>query len=164
MHASCQARKRRRQNAASAIRQLPSSADCPETAERLPGDYSGGRFTSPRPCSPMAACGMTDNAIARCIGANELPNTLRRHFRNELDTSLTQVNALVSSQVIAAIRRGEVRACCFWLKGQARWKERQGIEHSGPDVRRCKARSLTFSRRWRMPKRASSDDRQSRPG
>ena len=62
----------------------------------------------------MAACGITHDAIARCIGTNGIaPKTLRRHFRHKLDTSLTQVNALVGSQVIAASKRGEAWACCF---------------------------------------------------
>ena len=65
----------------------------------------------------MAACGLTHDAIARCLGTNGIaPKTLRRHFRHELDTALTQVNALVGSQVIAAVKRGEAWACCFWLK------------------------------------------------
>jgi hypothetical protein len=82
----------------------------------------------------MAACGIPHDAIARCLGTNGIaPKTLRRHFRHELDTSLTQVNALVGSQVIAAVKRGEAWACCFWLKCRGGWKERQGIEHSGPD-------------------------------
>jgi hypothetical protein len=33
---------------------LPSSPDCPETAECLRDDCSGGSFANPRPCSPMA--------------------------------------------------------------------------------------------------------------
>jgi len=39
------------EDAASDIRQLPSSPDCPETAERLQDDCIGGRFASPRPRS-----------------------------------------------------------------------------------------------------------------
>src|ERR1700674_3195674 len=71
---------------------------CPETPRRLPDDCSGGRFGSPRPCSPMAACGIAHDAIARCIGTNGIaPKTLRRHFHHEFDASLT----LVGTQVIA---------------------------------------------------------------
>ena len=49
----------------------------------------------------------------------------------------TQVNALVGSQVIAAVKRGEAWACCFWLKCRGGWNEKQGIEHSGPDGERA---------------------------
>ena len=82
----------------------------------------------------MAACGITHDEIARCLGTNGIAaKTLRRHFRQELNTALTQVNALVGSQVIAAAKRGEAWACCFWLKSRAGWKEKQEIEHSGPN-------------------------------
>jgi hypothetical protein len=81
----------------------------------------------------MAACGITHDEIARCLGTNGIAaKTLRRHFGLELKTALTQVNALVGSQVIAAAKRGEAWACCFWLKSRAGWKEKQEIEHSGP--------------------------------
>jgi len=72
----------------------------------------------------MVACGITQDDIAHCLGADGVaPKTLRLHFRNELDTEMTQVNALAGSQVIAAMKRGEAWACCFWLKCRAGWQE-----------------------------------------
>jgi hypothetical protein len=80
----------------------------------------------------MAACGISQDEIARCIGTSGIaPKTLREHFRNELSTAVTQVNALAGSQVIAAMKRGEAWACCFWLKCRAGWKERVTQELTG---------------------------------
>ena len=82
----------------------------------------------------LAALGAPQKEIAMCIGQRGISEpTLRKHFRRELDKSLTEVKALAMSHVIAAMRRGEAWAVCFFLKCRGGWKEKQGIEHSGPD-------------------------------
>ena len=82
----------------------------------------------------LAALGAPHKEIAMCIGQRGISEpTLRKHFRRELDKSLTEVKALAMSQVIAAMKRGEAWAVCFFLKCRAGWKEKQGIEHSGRD-------------------------------
>ena len=44
----------------------------------------------------MAACGITHDEIARCLGTNGIAaKTLRRHFRLELKTALTQVSLTI---------------------------------------------------------------------
>jgi hypothetical protein len=73
-----------------------------------------------------------------CIGRYGVSEpTLRKHFRRELNNSLTEVKALAMSQVVAAMKRGEPWAVCFFLKCRGGWRERQDIkqqiEHSGPD-------------------------------
>jgi hypothetical protein len=81
----------------------------------------------------LAALGAAHKEIAMCIGREGVSEpTLRKHFRRELDKSLTEVKALAMSQVVAAMKRGEAWAVCFFLKGRAGWKEKQGLEHSGP--------------------------------
>jgi hypothetical protein len=72
-----------------------------------------------------------------CIGRYGVSEpTLRKHFRRELNNSLTEVKALAMSQVVAAMKRGEPWAVCFFLKCRGGWRERQDIkqqvEHSGP--------------------------------
>ena len=82
----------------------------------------------------MAAAGINHDSIAKCIGDKGIDaNTLRKHFRRELDVSAEKSNALVATQVFKAAQRGEAWACCFWLKCRAGWKERQAIEHTGAD-------------------------------
>jgi len=84
----------------------------------------------------LAALGATHKEIAMCIGRTGISEpTLRKHFRRELNNSLTEVKALAMSQVVAAMKRGEPWAVCFFLKCRGGWRERQDIrqeiEHSG---------------------------------
>lgn len=82
----------------------------------------------------MAACGMPHEIIARCLGTAGIdPKTLRKHFRNELDTASPQANAVVGNVAFQAAVRGEAWAVCFWLKCRAGWKETQKFEHAGKD-------------------------------
>ncbi len=82
----------------------------------------------------MAACGMTQESIARCIGTDGIdPKTLRVHFRNELDTAMDKANARVGQVAFQKATEGEAWAVCFWLKTRAGWQEKQVIEHTGPD-------------------------------
>jgi hypothetical protein len=81
----------------------------------------------------LAALGATHKEIAMCIGRYGVSEpTLRKHFRRELNNSLTEVKALAMSQVVAAMKRGEAWAICFFLKCRGGWKEKQEIEHSSP--------------------------------
>jgi len=84
----------------------------------------------------LAALGATHKEIAMCIGRTGISEpTLRKHFRREFNNSLTEVKALAMSQVVAAMKRGEPWAVCFFLKCRGGWRERQDIrqeiEHSG---------------------------------
>ena len=82
----------------------------------------------------LAALGATHKEIATCIGRRGVSEpTLRKHFRRELDTSLSEVKALAMSQVVAAMKRGEPWAVCFFLKCRGGWRETHGLQHSGPD-------------------------------
>jgi hypothetical protein len=82
----------------------------------------------------LAALGATHKEIAMCIGRYGVSEpTLRKHFRRELNNSLTEVKALAMSQVVAAMKRGEAWAVCFFLKCRGGWRETQALQHSGPD-------------------------------
>ncbi len=72
----------------------------------------------------LAALGAPHKEIAMCIGQRGVSEpTLRKHFRRELDKSLTEVKALAMSQVVAAMKRGEAWAICFFLKCRGGWRE-----------------------------------------
>lgn len=80
----------------------------------------------------MAACGMSQESIARCLGTDGIdPKTLRVHFRNELDTAMDKANARVGQVAFQKAIEGEAWAVCFWLKTRAGWKETQVTEHAG---------------------------------
>lgn len=72
----------------------------------------------------MASVGINQEDIARVVGIH--PDTLRLHYRDELDKSMPQANARVA-QNLFRIATGEGReavvAAIFWLKCRAGWSE-----------------------------------------
>jgi hypothetical protein len=65
----------------------------------------------------MVACGIPQEDIARCLGIDGIDaKTLRKHYRDELDTSIAKANSVIASRLYAAAERGEPWAVCFWLK------------------------------------------------
>ena len=73
----------------------------------------------------MAATGFTEEQIARCLGTNGLdPKTVRKHFRQELNTAHDKANAAVANKCYQMAIAGDPPAATFfWLKTRARWKE-----------------------------------------
>ncbi len=72
----------------------------------------------------MAACGETESNIALVIGIS--PKTLRKHFREELDTAHIKANAKVAQnlfRIATSNSKEAVGAARFWLKTRARWSE-----------------------------------------
>jgi len=72
----------------------------------------------------MAGYGVPEDAIAKVIGIHA--ETLRKHFRHELDTAHVRANSAVAQSLYQkAVGNGPqaVTACIFWLKTRARWKE-----------------------------------------
>jgi hypothetical protein len=81
----------------------------------------------------MAAYGVPEHAIAKVIGCD--PKTLRRYFRDELDTAHIRANSAVAQSLFQkATGDGPqcVTAAIFWAKTRMGWKEPpQAIQHSG---------------------------------
>lgn len=72
----------------------------------------------------MAAYGISQGEIAAVIGCDD--KTLRKHFREELDTAATQANARVASALFKKATgdgASSVAAAIFWLKARAGWSE-----------------------------------------
>lgn len=62
--------------------------------------------------------------------------TLRRVFREELDTGEVQANAKVAESLFkhaTGTGKGAVTAAIFWLKTRAGWKPTERVEHTGAD-------------------------------
>jgi len=68
----------------------------------------------------MAGYGIPEAHIARVLGID--PKTLRKHYRDELDTGHIKANAHIAESLYKAARGGNVTAMIFWLKTRARWK------------------------------------------
>lgn len=81
----------------------------------------------------MAAGGIPQERIARCIGGGITEKTLRKHYRLELDISSDRAIAVAVSNLFQQVQAGNLTAIIFWLKTRARWREVERIEHVGGD-------------------------------
>ncbi len=84
----------------------------------------------------MAACGFTQESIARCLGETGITlKTLRKYFRRDLEISADRANVIVGNKVFQAAEKGEAWAACFWLKCRGGWRENpQPIEFKLSEV------------------------------
>lgn len=79
-----------------------------------------------------AACGIIETDIAQVIGID--PKTLRKHFREELDTAAIKANAKVAGALFTAATDGRnMSATIFWCKTRLGWQEVQRHELGGID-------------------------------
>ena len=72
----------------------------------------------------MAGYGVPERDIARVLAVD--PKTLRRHYRDELDTGHIKANSKIAESLYRkALGDGaqSVTAAIFWLKTRAHWKE-----------------------------------------
>ena len=76
-----------------------------------------------------AATGTLHRQIAKLLGLSL--NTLKKHYREELDLGLARANAVVSGTLFSAAKNGNVVACIFWMKTRGGWRETAKLEHSG---------------------------------
>jgi hypothetical protein len=76
----------------------------------------------------MAGCGVPEADIAVVVGI--APKTLRKHFRDELDTGHIKASAKVAGnlyRIATGSGREAVTAAIFWLKVRAGWREPVGV-------------------------------------
>lgn len=88
--------------------------------------------------SALYSFGIPQEEIARYIGIDA--KTLRKYYREELDSSVTKANAAVgrflyqnaSGQTLkdGASHSDCVRAAMFWAKTRMGWRETQQIDHT----------------------------------
>ena len=84
----------------------------------------------------MAGYGVPETNIAKVIDID--PKTLRKHYRNELDTGAIKATARVAEFLYKkATTEGPqcVTAAIFWLKTRAAWKETTVQEIAGEPQR-----------------------------
>jgi hypothetical protein len=89
---------------------------------------------SRRQVEAMAAYGVPEADIATVIAID--PKTLRKHYRQELDTGAIKANSKIAESLYRkALGDGSqsVTAAIFWLKTRARWKETSVSELVGKE-------------------------------
>jgi hypothetical protein len=93
---------------------LPAHKPTAETREKV------SRYT---------AVGIPQEDIAKVLKIDS--KTLRKHYRDELDTAATISNAEIGGALYTKAMKGDTTAMIWWTKTRMRWKEVTGVEHSG---------------------------------
>lgn len=121
----------------------PDRRGCPPgrgVAAGVPGTrHYAGRIGNP-PFIPTAeqrqnvrlyAKVMSHEMIAASFEPPISIDTLKRHFRRELDEGKREAVAAVGGKLLARAMAGNMTAMIFYLRTQGKWNTR--IEHTGPD-------------------------------
>lgn len=58
-------------------------------------------------------------------------DTLRKHYRKELDEGRIEANASVAQTLFQQAKNGNTTAAIFWLKTRAQWRENDRLELTG---------------------------------
>lgn len=80
----------------------------------------------------MASVGVQQDEICRVLDIDA--KTLRKHFREELDTAMIKANAKVAANLFRQATKDDTKAvpaAIFWSKCRMGWKEPVHLEHSG---------------------------------
>lgn len=79
----------------------------------------------------LVVCGYTHAQIAQCLGTEGIgEKTLRKHFRRELDTSKSEVDAFATSSLVGLMKQGNLGAICFYLKCRSGWRQPEPTQRS----------------------------------
>lgn len=78
----------------------------------------------------LVGYGIRQDEIARFLSVD--PKTLRKHYRDELDTGVVAANEAVARSLHKQATEGNVAAAIFWMKARAGWREKQEVELTGP--------------------------------
>ncbi len=78
-----------------------------------------------------AAYGISHEDIAAQIGID--PKTLRKHFRQELTSGVTEANAKIAQRLFKKAMDGDTIAMIWWTKARAGWSEKTRTEVTGKD-------------------------------
>ena len=80
----------------------------------------------------LAGFGIREDEISVYIGI--APKTLRKYYREELDTGHINANAAVARSLYnQAVNGGNTAAAIFWLKSRANWREKTDVNHMSED-------------------------------
>jgi len=76
----------------------------------------------------MTAVGIPQESIARVIEIDL--KTLRKYFRDELDTAAAKANAKVGGMLFNKAINGDTSAAIWWSKSRMGWKETSVSQHT----------------------------------
>ena len=90
----------------------------------------------------LAAMGTRYIDIATKIEITD--DTLRKHYRDELEGGRIDANAQIANTLFQQAKKGNMTAAIFWLKTRAGWKETQVTELSGGEGAEIKGIGIMF--------------------
>lgn len=79
----------------------------------------------------LSAVGTRHEDIAAKLEITD--DTLRKHYRKELDEGRIEANASVAQTLFQQAKNGNTTAAIFWLKTRAQWRENDRLEVTGAD-------------------------------
>jgi predicted ArsR family transcriptional regulator len=79
----------------------------------------------------LSAVGTRHEDIATKLDITD--DTLRKHYRKELDEGRIEANASVAQTLYQQAKNGNTTAAIFWLKTRAQWRENDRLEVTGAD-------------------------------
>ena len=77
----------------------------------------------------MSAVGIPQDDIAAFLEID--PKTLRKHYRQELDTAAVKANSAIGGALYKKAMAGDTTAMIWWTKTRMGWSEKVLNEHSG---------------------------------
>ena len=81
--------------------------------------------------SGMYGVGIPQEDIARFLGVDE--KTLRKYYREELDTSLIKANAAIGGALYSKAKAGDTSAIIWWEKTRAGKSDQSTIDNKSSD-------------------------------
>ena len=72
----------------------------------------------------LAARGVRQEDIAAIIGCRDA-KTVRKYFRDQLDSGMADANAKVAGALFDKAIGGDTAAQIFWMKARAHWREKE---------------------------------------
>jgi transposase len=91
----------------------------------------------------LASFGVQQDDIAKYIGV--AGKTLRKWYRQELDTAQTRANEAVAKSLYSqAVDDKNTTAAIFWLKSRAGWREKFDLNHFSPDGSMAPPKTIVF--------------------
>lgn len=98
----------------------PKKLTVAKASHYLPTDEDAAKVEA------LASIGTPEKDIALYIGISE--STLKRHYPDLLNRSLTEKNLAMAKTLYQAGIDGDVKAMMFWLKTRAGWQEKTQVE------------------------------------
>lgn len=81
----------------------------------------------------LAGLGIPQEQICLLIQGGIDDKTLRKHYRQELQSGVAKANSQVSKSLFQKATSGDTTAQIWWTKARMGWKDLSRVEHTGAE-------------------------------